>query len=371
VFEGATMKCIYCNSDSNYKTRKDNGGRCGACQHPFAFEPRGATPSITDPRFKRIIQDVSGDGKIAFTDRQLWYEFNRKLWRKRFWKAPWGRVAAISAGAGVASSWALDAGWLLLSGIAGTVFAAIMSRRGPQPPPGEPPVSYNTFLSYYLGRWEQAHGKVEKLLPPVTPRLAPATREAEPDLTAYSFDRALVTDHDHIAAMLVANNFHFENNCAILSADGYPSGIADTVMTMLRRNPQLKVFALHDASARGCALPRTLRGERWFPDTSIGIIDLGLRPKHVQQMKLFTLAGSPRVLASDVGALMSTEEAAWLEAGQTAELDALRPARLMRAIYQGFARAGQIGHGDAATGDGGVIWFYDGGADVYAADSFG
>ena len=30
--------------------------------------------------------------------------------------------------------------------------------------------------------------------------------------------------------MLVANNFHFENNCAILSLDGYPSGNAATVL---------------------------------------------------------------------------------------------------------------------------------------------
>ena len=63
----------------------------------------------------------------------------------------------------------------------------------------------------------------------------------------------------------------------------------------------------------------------------------------------------------------------WLERGNTAELAALRPARLMRAIYQGFARAGQIGAdpGSDTLADTPLIWIHDGGADVYAADSFG
>ena len=71
--------------------------------------------------------------------------------------------------------------------------------------------------------------------------------------------------------------------------------------------------------------------------------------------------------------LLTPEEQSWLEGGNVAEVAALRPARLMRAVYQGFARARQLdseGGGDAAA-DTGFVWIHYGGADLHAADSFG
>jgi hypothetical protein len=174
---------------------------------------------------------------------------------------------------------------------------------------------------------------------------------------------------------LIANNFHFENNCAILSVNGYPQDIAETVLTMLRRNPGLRLFALHDASWEGCRLPLLLRGERWFPDTAVQIVDLGLRPRHVSMMKLITLKGQPQRGEAALPTPLTPEEQSWLEAGNTAEVAALRPARLMRSVYQGFARARQLdseGGSDASgAGDTGFIWIPYGGADLHAADSFG
>ena len=51
----------------------------------------------------------------------------------------------------------------------------------------------------------------------------------------------------------------------------------------------------------------------------------------------------------------------------------MRPAKLMRAIYQGFARANQVGAEGAAGYDdsGAAIWIYDSNVDIYASDSFG
>jgi hypothetical protein len=363
------MKCIHCESDTKYKTRQSNGHRCGACGHSFAFEPRTNTLSMADKRFQKILRDVSGDNKLCFTEKALWYEFNRNLWRKQFWKAPWGGAAAASGFSGIVTAIVIHSGWPLIIGIAAVVICGVQSRRAPQPGTRHPRVVLNTFLSDYLGRWLQVHGPIERLLPSPVPRPSPPPRDAEPDLTAYSFDRALVTDKADTAAMLVANNFHFENNCAILSADGYPYNLAATVMAMLRRNPELKVFALHDASVEGCALSRLLREERWFPDPNIRVTDLGLLPRHVQKMALLTIAGGAQGVASALRATLAAEDIAWLEKGESAELAAMRPARLMRAIYQGFARSNQVVAGDTG-GDGGV-WFYDSGADVYAADSFG
>ena len=64
----------------------------------------------------------------------------------------------------------------------------------------------------------------------------------------------MVCDSDSIAQMLIANNFHFENNCAVLSIAGYPQSIFSTVLDMLRRNQSLKVYALYDATPAGVSL---------------------------------------------------------------------------------------------------------------------
>ena len=69
-----------------------------------------------------------------------------------------------------------------------------------------------------------------------------APRGAEPDLAHYSFDRAVICDRARTVDLLLANNFHFENNCAVLSVDGYPRGVFDTVLAMLRRNPRLRIL---------------------------------------------------------------------------------------------------------------------------------
>ncbi|NET29771.1 hypothetical protein [Okeania sp. SIO1I7] len=45
------------------------------------------------------------------------------------------------------------------------------------------------------------------------------------EVTAYSFDRLIVCETAEIAQFLIANNFHFEHNCAVLSIDGYPQNI--------------------------------------------------------------------------------------------------------------------------------------------------
>lgn len=365
------MKCIHCDSDTTYKVRSANGGRCGACRHAFAFEPKSNELGVTDGLFQRVVKDVSGDGSVFFTERQLWYEFNSRLWRK---------TPGVTAGAtfGLASGFGGAALAVIAHsvipfglGLVGLVAGVVMHRRQKRagPPPRAPKISVEAFSDNYLRRWTTVHGPVTKLLPPYAPPAARPLPENAPDLTAYSFDRALVIDGTELAAMLVANNFHFENNCAILSAQGYPEGVAATVMTMLRRNPGLVVFALHDASVSGLQLPSWLRQESWFPDPSVRIVDLGLRPRHAQQANLLVRQLPPANAPTSVRAVLTPDELQWLAAGSTAELAAMRPAKLMRAIYQGFARAGR--QGDAYIDTGGGIWIFDGGADIHAPDSFG
>ena len=72
-----------------------------------------------------------------------------------------------------------------------------------------------TLFQDWLNRWQNAHGSITKMLP--LPREESTPIAINPDVSAYSFDRLVVCDSAIIAQFLIANNFHFENNCAVLS----------------------------------------------------------------------------------------------------------------------------------------------------------
>jgi hypothetical protein len=382
------MKCIHCGSDTTYPVRSTNGGKCGSCLHPFAFEPKNDTTySVTDGLFKRLIDDVSANGTLSFTERNLWYELNRRLVGKvPFVPVPyrWGMGASVAGGAILAFTVFPPVG--IVAGLAGLITCGALGVKAGK---NHPSVRYvrmalAEFLGY-LRRYQEVHGPLEKLVRPVAGRPANplATATMPPDLTAYSFDRALVVGDADTAAMLVANRFHFENNCAILSGDRrYPqNGMFDTILGMLRRNPNLMVFTLHDASVPGLGLSAQMHDPAWFPDLRLRTFDLGLRPAHAIAGKMILQKAPPPALPPDVSARLTPDEVKWLGEGNVAELGAVRPARLMRAIYQGFARANEM----ATVDDDGAIIFldtgpgvyvYDGGTggvsgDAYATDTFG
>lgn len=378
------MKCIHCGSDTNYKTRAANGGRCVQCLHPFAFEPKTDPYTISDTLFERIIKDVSSDGKLFFTEKQLCYELNRRVIGKTpYVPVPfrWG-IAACGVGA-VAGFFVFPP--LVVAGVIGAVATGIIGAKAGKNHPAKRflRIPYEEFRIRYLKRWLETHGPIEKLTMPVRDRsttVTPATMP--PDLTLYSFDRVLITQDADTAAMLVANRFHFENNCAILSFDRrYPqNGMFNTILEMLYRNPRLLVFVIHDASPAGLEIGNQLRTSAWFPDLRTPTFDLGLRPIHAIKGNLILIRGPEWTPSAGAPTGLTPEEIKWLAAGNTAETAAIRPARLMKAIYQGFSRANEM---SSYTDDGGIIFLdtgpgvyvYDGtatsGGEVYASDSFG
>lgn len=375
------MKCIHCNTDSTYPERQAKNGRCKQCLHAFAFDPRAhPEQKISDGLFQRAIKDVSEDGKLWFTEAQLCYELCRRLDKK----LTAGAKVLTGVGVGflgffsvVASIATVSPLPFLLVGAPGA--AAILahqrkksktSNRVPQLAPGD-------FHAHYVERWIEVHGRPERLVQtPERPKRQTVYPKPQSELTSYSFDRVLVTETAAVAAMLVANNFHFENNCAILSLDGYPFDVRETIMEMLGRNPNLKVFAIHNASVAACEMVRTMRTPDWFPGAGVQVIDLGLRPSHISANRFFVRDARPATVPEACRPQLSREEAAWLEHGWVADLEQFRPARLMRSIYQGFARANQAlatsgSDGVYDPGGPGMIWIHDPTADVHAADSFG
>ncbi|MBW4692985.1 MAG: MFS transporter permease [Lyngbya sp. HA4199-MV5] len=229
-----------------------------------------------------------------------------------------------------------------------------------------------TQFQGWLGRWQQFNGAPFQLLSPSREETTPAT--VNPDVTAYSFDRLVVCDTSTIAQLLIANNFHFENNCAILSITGYPSSIFDTTMTMLRRNPELKVYAFHDCTPRGIGLIHQLRtSTKWFQNSTVEIFDVGLLPRQIFLSKSMFVQNAPdavqaaQQMPTEVRASLSNEELAWLEAGNCVELESFTPQQLIHILNHGIAGSRELG-----SNDGGLI-FIDSypGSSYYVVESFG
>ncbi|MFM7406188.1 MAG: hypothetical protein ACKO3K_05865 [Cuspidothrix sp.] len=229
-----------------------------------------------------------------------------------------------------------------------------------------------SYVDSWLENWQRINGNVDKVLTVSQEKIAPAS--INPDVTAYSFDRLVVCDSANIAQFLIANNFHFENNCAILSITGYPQSIFTTTLEMVKRNPDLQVFAIHDCSPKGVSLVHHLRSsENWFFNSDVTIIDVGLLPRQILANKrgMFvqntaSLAKKSTELPLEVRQTLSTEELAWLDAGNSVELESFSPQMLVKVLRNGIS-----GSMNLASDDSSFIVVGDSGNDIYIVESFG
>ncbi|WP_293349938.1 MULTISPECIES: hypothetical protein [unclassified Microcoleus] len=231
-------------------------------------------------------------------------------------------------------------------------------------------IDSNQFQGW-MNTWTKINS-LAKVLP--SPRETNENVAVSPDVSAYSFDRLVVCDRPEIAQFLIANNFHFENNCAVLSITGYPQSIFDITMQMLRRNPELKVYALHDCTPKGIGLVDRLRtSPNWFPDNSAIIIDIGLLPRQIMAAgdNMFVLsseqnARDARQLSAQIRQDLSAEELQWLELGNYVELESFSPQKLIQILNRGIAGSRDLGGDDSS-----LILLGGTDSSIYVVDSFG
>ncbi len=362
------MKCIHCNQDAKFKDRANRV--CPSCSHPFAFEPQQGDP-FTDGAMKGAIDAVSSGGVVRFGVEHVYYEVCRRLYRKarrRSWIgassiAAIGGFFTLAAAPMVAPLWAGAFLWpLLRSGLV--------------------PLDSRDFAGLWK-RYTVAHGVPSGAIvrKPDTDGPYRGHHEPEPDLGDYSFDRAVVCDRARTVDLLLANNFHFENSCAVLSVDGYPKRVFKTVHAMLLRNQRLQVFALHDATWSGCTMARWLRTDAsWFggpQSRGVTISDIGLRPRQVRRMRGLFRPGETAEPA--VKATLSSRDQKWLHR-YTVELAAVRPEQALKAVFRAMnaprssdSDAGEISYWDSGSsgGDGGGWGDDASGGDDGGADGFG
>ncbi len=419
------MKCINCGTDNKLKDRTANKGRCIKCNHPFVFEPSSMSNiKITDPFFAKAIADISANNTLFFTPKQLLYFLDNRLRSKSFSRFQWvflyvafniftfstifgplivnfvfawiffnqSRSSKVNNTSRKANARNLQIIGLitLLVGISISlransfglfvivVIMAMLSIYLGTRQLGRIGFLTQEFLfpesqlKDWLARWQQINGLILKVLPSPKQENTPAT--VNPDVTAYSFDRLVVCDSASIAQLLIANNFHFENNCAILSITGYPQSIFDTTMQMVRRNPDLKVYAIHDCNPRGIGLVHNLRtNANWFLNSEIVVIDIGLTPRQIIATKRgMFIQSSPesaqaaKQLPEEVRQTLSAEELTWLESGKFVELESFSPQRIIKVLQKGIAGSRDLGSDDSS-----FLLVGDGGNDMYTVQSFG
>lgn len=384
------MKCIKCDADNNLKDRKETNGRCKNCQHPFVFDPKvTAGVDFTDKFFQQTLSNISLNDSLSFTPRQFYYFFNQRRNAKK--------VDPLKILGGFAIFVAIPLTFILLftgslfcvlfilplmlvaSGIALLASPALRQRlRGVKP---QQLNATEREVEGWYRRWCEVNGNVVKQLPdlPSATKRAFQALKINPEVKNYSFDRVVICDRPEIAQCLIANNFHFEHNCAVLSLDGYPNDIFQTVMEMLRRNPALSVYALHDASRSGVELTHTLRTDpRWFGGSNVAIYDIGLLPRQIFNRSVFVenAAQHPHAgrtaIPAQVAATLQPAEVTWLEAGNYVSLESFTPQTLIRVVAQGIAMSRDPQARDAlAPVDGGDGGGYGGGLFIYTSDSFG
>lgn len=312
------MKCIHCSTDAKYSERSD--GKCPKCHHPFAFEPKGGD-AITDAAFNAAIERVSAGGTVKWTLRHLFYEVVR-MHRKKASPLSWvigilGVVFLIPLVARQSPLFLVPA--VVIAIVAWRLRRTKLARLAPQ-----------DFDAMWK-KWVKAHGSPRSLIVrrSLPPRASAKPKPLPSDIQHYSFDRAVVTDRPETVDLLLANNFHFENNCAVFTRDGYPQQAFETVRAMLQNNPKLEVYVLHDATVEGCVLASELRQIGWFQPTA-RIVDVGLRPSHAAAFEGCWMPSVP----SDPARLRTLgADRAWLERFSL-ELAVIRPEQVIKRLFR-------------------------------------
>ena len=197
--------------------------------------------------------------------------------------------------------------------------------------PGDP-ISPDAF-GELLGRWQQIYGG-----PPPGP-VAPGVRSprwpppGRPHAALFCTVPAIV---DFLAAAGLART----RGVLLIPPDRWwpPAALTDA----LRADPTLPVLTLHDADLEGCRTADRLRAAL-APGTRV--VDVGLGPRAAAAAGPPVRRGPDEAAIAALPASVVAADRAWLAAGNTFALAALRPAKLLR-----HRRAGG-GPGRGATGD--------------------
>ncbi|WP_238553665.1 hypothetical protein [Fortiea contorta] len=413
------MKCIKCGTDNKSHDVTINEGRCLQCNHPFVFAPdtMGGV-KITDAMFSQAIADLSADNTLYFTPKQLFYVLDASLRENSF--AAREFISYYLVFHLTITVFFLDYLPVNLIWQLGVVYYLFHQSKSPKLNQTNRqtsakilrvigvlivitgivthlyqsdfwlsfvPILITGIIAIYLGtkqiwqtgltqellftqsqffdwlkQWRKINGFNLKILP---------TSHQNLDFPVDDATCLIVCENSAIAQLLIANNFHKEFNCVILSVTGYPQQIFDNTMQMLRHRPNLKVYAFHDCTPQGMSLVNHLSTTpNWFLNSNATIIDIGLLPRQIIATKVGMfiqispgLVQAAKALSDEIRQTLSAEELAWLESGRFVELESFTTPRIIKLLQKGIANhqdlAGEASNLTSADDMGNEIYFME------------
>ena len=248
---------------------------CPKCGYHWVF---GAGDPLKDTQFRAIIRKASNNDTAYFTKNQLYAAYVARV--------GFMRPATVLLGGGlifaglVAVLYAAEAPLVL--GVPFGFFAAIIwyfvfrDRAMPQ-------LEFEALLR----KWKSRNGNPERLLLDSELRLRnPPPEYTEADIFSYGVENVLIVDRDVLVDFFVLNNFATREKTLIVSETGYPDYIENRLLEILKTQPDVPVYLLHDATEVGQGMRRRAL-TRWPALRENQVRDLGLSTEDVRKMRQF------------------------------------------------------------------------------------
>jgi len=343
------MKCPHCLADLKYRDRRDQ--KCPQCQRPFALEPRDNALEMSDLRLRGLAERLSKQGKCWYTAAQLGCAAVRNKMKEEAKKQASDKTLTVITWIGIAVMFVVSVMLFFASFhevsfvlfmmsifFGGFGISAYLESR--KPPLERFQKTLEGFEERYIAPWERIYG----ILPGrVTAQEAMALRRFQ--LPPSRVRAVLVSPVADVLDCLRANRLPQRLGLALINPD-QPAGADEAMIALLRSRPRLPLLLVHDASVSGCLLPALLP-TKWGLAPNHRIIDLGLRPRHVQQLRLPWKREAPQRELLDLlerraqmpnGLALTPEERKWLHRGYVTSALFIPPTRLVTVVTQAVER---------------------------------
>lgn len=272
------MKCPECGTN----TKKSVGTRCGKCGYGFKLVPPEQNAGIGDARMASLLEMATGNGTYHVTPNQVYGLYARKMGARPagplliFLGAALGAVLV-----GIVGGPDLALPVVVLGFIAFVALWTALSRIFAKAPP-------RAGFVAVVDRWRRLDGKyADRILLEDEKLLAdPPPEWREPDIYDYGVSRIVIVERDALVDLLVRNELHAQEKALVLSSTGYPGYLLPVAERLLRENPTLPVFVLHDTLPPGEALNSEWwrRITRQIPIEGHPVTDLGLTTEDVPRI---------------------------------------------------------------------------------------
>ena len=265
-----------------------------------------------------LVADVAarlGEGGWRYSTRQLYYAVCAEVERPQASTGAaqagcGGALVALSIVGGIYAS--IYVGLVVIPGlvILGMGLQALRAERN-RPTTRALALGYEEFIRDHLEPLRRSSpGALDGL---IGPEVVATTGDRTPTPEA----PLVVCDRAESAAVLGS----------ALEVAGLGARVVDEASAPTRPEGRDRVYALHDADPRGCGLAGRLRAAG-----AAEVVDVGLRPGHIQGRRIQVLEGAPVIVPAAVGELLSPDEIIWLAEGRRVELATLSPAELAAAV---------------------------------------